>query len=383
MKLFRLLLAVGLAAVPALAERHTLAQFNPQTEEGKVLQAISTEQDGNRKLALMEEFASKYPKHEATSWVLYQMQTDALKANQFDKAIDAGEKLLAMDPLDVDAAYNNLKAAEGKKDTTAIIRWAQMTSSLARKAEGVPKGPQQSEEDHKTAVESAKNSSLYSDYALSNAALTETDSAKAMAAVDALATQNPGSQYLDAALPKYIYAARQTNNTPAAVALGEKAAATGVFNEDLLLLMADYYMNQKKDAAKTVAYSSKLVEVLGGKQKPQGVSDADWDKKRNTMLGLGYWMEGTTLSSVPDKHAEADKALRASLPLIQGNDQLMGPALFYLGLVNYQMGKGVKGGSPRTADAVKFMQQSASIKGPFQAKAQSNVAVMRKESAAR
>jgi len=69
--------------------------------------------------------------------------------------------------------------------------------------------------------------------------------------------------------------------------------------------------------------------------------------------------------------------------LIQGNDRLTGPALFYLGLVNYQMGKGVKGGSPRTADAVKFMQQSASIKGPFQAKAQSNVAVMRKESAAR
>src|SRR4051812_23429865 len=74
MKLFRLLLAAGLAAVPALAQRHTLAQFNPQTEEGKVLQAISTEQDGNRKLALLEEFVSKYPKHEATSWVLYQMQ---------------------------------------------------------------------------------------------------------------------------------------------------------------------------------------------------------------------------------------------------------------------------------------------------------------------
>ena len=133
MRLFRLMLAVGLAAVPALAQRHNLSQFTTQTDEGKALQAISTEQDVNRKLGLMEEFASKYPKHEATSWVLYQMQTEALKANQFDKATEAGEKLLAMDPLDVDAAYNNIKAAEGKKDTTAIIKWAQLTSSLAHR----------------------------------------------------------------------------------------------------------------------------------------------------------------------------------------------------------------------------------------------------------
>jgi len=156
MMLFRLMLAVSLAAFPALAERHNLSQFTTQTDEGKALQAISTEQDVNRKLALMEEFASKYPKHEGTSWVLYQMQTEALKANQFDKATEAGEKLLAMDLLDVDAAYNNIKAAEGKKDTTAIIKWAQITSTLAHKAESGEKGPQESEEDHKKAIEAAK-----------------------------------------------------------------------------------------------------------------------------------------------------------------------------------------------------------------------------------
>jgi hypothetical protein len=60
----------------------------------------------------------------------------------------------------------------------------------------------------------------------------------------------------------------------------------------------------------------------------------------------------------------------------------MGPALFYLGLADYHMGKAAKGGI-RMSDALKFMQQSAGIKGPFQAKAQSNVAVMKKEVAAR
>src|SRR5207237_2011669 len=113
---------------------------------------------------------------------------------------------------------------------------------------------------------------VYTEYALSAAALSETDPAKAVAAVDALFAQNTKSQYLEAALPKYVYAIRQTNNTPAAVALGEKAAEAGVLNEDLLLIMSDYYMNQKKDPDKVIVYTSKLADFMSTRPKPQGVA---------------------------------------------------------------------------------------------------------------
>ena len=51
--------------------------------------------------------------------------------------------------------------------------------------------------------------------------------------------------------------------------------------------------------------------------------------------------------------------------------------LFHLGLANYQMGKGKN--AQQIAEAMKFMQQCAAMKSPFQAQAAKNVAVMRKE----
>jgi hypothetical protein len=143
--------------------------------------------------------------------------------------------------------------------------------------------------------------------------------------------------------------------------------------------MADYHINQppaKRDNEKVILYSNKLVELMTSKPKPEGVSDADWEKRKNTMIGVGHWMAGTTYGS-QSKFAQADKSLRAALPYIQGNDQLMAGALFHLGLANYQMGKGKN--AQQMGEAMKFMQQCASIKGPFQAQAAKNVAVMRKE----
>src|SRR5215207_6025285 len=124
MKPFALVLVVALAALPLAAERHKLAEINTETEEGKMLQAIGTEEDTARKLKLMEAFTEKFPKHTANAWVLSQQQSAYLKANDFDKTIATGEKLLVMDAADDDAAYNNLKAAEGKKDSALILKWA-------------------------------------------------------------------------------------------------------------------------------------------------------------------------------------------------------------------------------------------------------------------
>ncbi len=371
----KLLAAILLLTLPLAAQRYKLA-INAATDDGKLLQSISTEQEPARQLKLMEQFQTTYPKHEASGWVGSQLQQAYVKAGSFDKAIETGERLLALDALDFDAAYANLQAAEGKKDSDAVLKWAVATSEAARQDAKKPKPADQSEEDYKRGVASAKQAETYAEYALSAAALNEQDAAKAVRLIEALEQRNPQSQYFAASLPKYAWAAGQAKQLPSAAALVERAWTAGVFNEDLLLTMADYQMQQAKDPAKVVRYSEKVVEILNAKPKPEGLSDADWNKKKGSMLGLAHWMAGTTLAG-QNKQPEADKSLRAALPHIQDNDQLKGTALFYLGLANYQMGKGK---SPQQlADALQFMQQAAAIKGPLQAKAQSNLLVMRKE----
>src|ERR1044072_8004575 len=128
----RLLIALALA-VSAPAQRHKLAAINAETEEGKVLQASGQEADPAKKLGLMEQFVTQFPTHAASGWVYTQMQTAYVKGNSPEKAVATGEKLLTLDPMDIEAAYGNLKASEAKKDADGVLKWSSVTSAIARK----------------------------------------------------------------------------------------------------------------------------------------------------------------------------------------------------------------------------------------------------------
>jgi hypothetical protein len=370
-----MLIAVLLVAGTAEAQRHQLSSINAETPEGKDLQAIGTESDAAKKLALMEQFVAQHPKHEATGWVLTQMQLASVKAGNHDKAMEAGEKLLAIDATDIEAAYANLKAAEAKKDSDAILRWSATTAEIAKKVPSLPKREDQTAEEHKHALDFASQVIKYTEYSIYAAALQENDPAKIVKLAEGLEQRNPQSEYIPQLMPKFAMAARQANALPAALAFGDRALARGQAHEDLLLLMADQSM-QQKNADKVATYSTKIVELMSSKPKPEGVSDGDWEKKKNTSLGLAHWMAGITAAG-QSRWGQVDKSLRAALPYIKDNDQLLAPALFHLGLANYNMGKGKS--RQQMADALAFMKQCAAIKSNYQAQAQRNVGVITKE----
>jgi hypothetical protein len=366
-----------LMASTLLAQRYKLSSVNAETPDGKVLQQAMQESDPAKKLTLMETYITQFPKTDESGWVLTQMQSLYLKANDYDKTLSTGQALLAMDAADLDASYNNLKAAEGKKDADAILQWSDKTSELARKAATAPKREGDGDEEYKQAVDYAKQVDTYAEYSLYSAALQSGDPQKTMLLVDALEKRNPKSQYIPRVLGKYAVAAQQTNSVPRAVALGEKTFADGQYNEDMLLTMSDYYMKQGKAQDKVVLYSTKAVELMSVQPKPEGMADADWEKKKNMTTGIGNWMAGISEAS-QNKYSAADKHLRAALPYIKDNDQLMAGALFNLGLANYKMGQASKNRT-QIADAVRFSEQAAAIKGPLQAQAAKNVTVIRKE----
>jgi lipopolysaccharide biosynthesis regulator YciM len=116
---------------------------------------------------------------------------------------------------------------------------------------------------------------------------------------------NPESKYLPQVLPQLFLAYRQAGNLEKAVAFAEGAIAKNQADEDMLLVAADYYMNTKKDPAKVLDLSSKLVAMMETKPAPQGVSAADWETKKKNMLGpppddgptprRANWLRPTTL----------------------------------------------------------------------------------------
>lgn len=376
MKRLDLFLAAALLALPAGAQQ---VEIDTNTPEGQLLQQIGLEEDLSKKADLLEQFAKTYPQHQAIHWVMNQLPTTYANLKDPAKALDACERMLQVNPTNAAGAHSCLKIAESQKDPDLIRKWALLTHGASKKAVEAPK-PQfkekEEEDEWNQTIDFAKQVATYSEYSAYAAALQATDPAKKIELANAVREMNPESQYLQQLIPQLFLAYRQTGNVEKAVELAEQVLARDATNEDMLLVAADYYMNTKKDPAKVLSYSAKLVELMSSKPAPQGVSSEEWEKKRRSSLGIGYWMMGVTYAT-QSKFVEADKMLRQALPYLPDNELLRAGALFHLGVANYKLG--AKGDTQRILDAFKFTKECAAIKSPFQAMAQRNLKAIQSE----
>ena len=359
----RRLLIVLLFVPLALAQRHRLTTFSTETPEGQLLQQIGQEPTEAKKLELIEQFVAKFPAHEATPWVLVQLQTGYMKANQFDKALEAGEKLLKIDPLDAEVAHQNLKAAEAKKDPSLVTKWSGETAQAAQKmlASTQPK-EEEAVEEWKRELEFSKQVIAYTEYSVYAMALQLQEPREQVALIETLEQRNPKSQYMAQARPVQFSSYLRMGDMPKAVAAAEKGLETDPNNMDMLLVVAGAYQAEKREPEKVLAYTSKLIE-LTDKPAPQGANPEEWAKREKVLAARAYWIQGMQYFN-GKKPKDADAALRKGLPLMD-DPNLQAGATFHIGLIAYQ--------SNNIMDAVKFFDQCAAIKSPYQAQAQQNL----------
>jgi tetratricopeptide (TPR) repeat protein len=323
------------------------------------------ESDQAKKTALMEQFAQQFPKADGTPWILEQLQAAYVKTNEPDKVIATGEQLLALDPEDPEAPLQNLKAAETKKDLDGVKKWAEVASTNAHKMAATPQPKEADQvETWKQEVDYAKQVDTYSGYALYRVVAESRDPKVIIDFATALEKNNPRSEYVAQANGPLFMAYRQTGANDKAIAVAEKALAADQANEDMILVVTDNYIQNKKSPEKVHAYSAKLVQLMASKPKPEGVSDADWTARRNLVTGLAHYMNGKQYY-IEAKYPQADQELRPALPLVESNQAIKAESLYYLGFANYKMEK--------PQEAANYYRDCAAIKGPFQATAAKNL----------
>ena len=363
-------LALLLSAGAASAQRHKLGTVNTETPEGQLLQQIGTEADEAKRAGFLEQFAEKYPKHEAIGWVYEQMVVAYTKMGQPDKALAAGDKLLALDPTDAESAHACLKAAEAKKDPDLVVKWAVATSAAARKTAALPKPQDEDDaEEWKARVDFAKQVDVYAEYALSKLALESADPKAKIKAGEALEQLNPQSQYLAQTADQQFRAYIQTGDAAKAIALAERIVEKDQSSPEMILAVADS-ARAKKDSDKAIELAKKAIDVANAKAKPEGVSDADWNTWKAGVAGSANWIMGMAHAAA-GRLQQTDQALRAALPGIAADQQRTSEALFQLGFVNYRMAE--KGDLERARDAINFFEQCARHSGPYQAMARQNI----------
>ncbi len=367
-----LLLAAGL---PAMFGQKLLIEID--TQEGQLLQQIDTEKDAAKKITLLESFAKQFPNHEAATWVFSNMQQHFLQTQQYEKVFEMGVKILSIDPIEVSAAHNCLKAAEAKKDLALIRLWSTQTSHVARKAMQL-KRPEYGDEEEvgewKQRIEYARQVEQYTEYALYFASLQTKDTTAKSSLIEALEQRNPMSEYLAQMRTSQTTVVRQVD-IEEAVASAEVQFEKGEFNEDLLLMVATHYMQKRKENAKIIAYSQKLLEIIETKTKPEDISEADWVIKKQNMIGNANWMIGL-LYSTEQKYDQADKHLRAALPHIKNTDMLAG-AYYHLGYINYRIAEA--GERIRVHDAIRYTQLCIAINSAVQHQAMENLKAIKAE----
>jgi tetratricopeptide (TPR) repeat protein len=291
-------------------------------------------------------------------------------------AILSSARAVVVNSEDLGVAFQNLKQAGALKDFAGVEKLAVELFALTRQASAVP-APQ--DEAEKAAWNNhaayARELEMQAEYALSAAAF-EAPAQTAIALLSTLEKQNAKSKYLEAAYARYFVALQQTGAAAKIPAIAEKAVANFPENEDLLLVVAENAMNRKQSAA-ALNYSRRLVAVLNKHPKPEGMSAADWERKKSAALGRGYWIAGIMLSE-KGQYFEADKNLRAALPLVKGNEAMAAPALYYLGVANHQLGR-MTMNKAQVQEAARFSEQAAAIAGPYAQPALHNALVMRAE----
>jgi tetratricopeptide (TPR) repeat protein len=366
--LFAMPFAMALTAAPGWAQCHKLAEVNATTPEGQLLQKAGLEEDAAKKQALQEEFVAQYSQNEAAGWVYEQLLNAYVKANDADKALAAGEKLDAIPPECVEDAQQTLKAAEMKKDPDLVLKWSSKTAELAQKVVASPQPKDADEvENWKARVDYARQVNTYTEYSLYAMAIQTADPKKQAALIEALQQRNPKSEYLAKAVDTLFLAYQKSGATDKAVALAQQVAATGTPSDDMLLVLTQDAV-KRKDRDKVHAYCAKLVEAIGSKPKPEGVADADWTKRKNTILVFAYSVNGEQYFN-EGKLSPADQELRKALPLAEDNLAVKAEVLFYLGLANSKMEKG--------QEAYSYFKACAALKSPFQAQATKNMTVLR------
>lgn len=261
---------------------------------------------------------------------------------------------------DLNTDFDALKAAVEGKDAAKVKALAPAVSKGSRAI--ITKG-----DDPADVIEFAKGADEYSEYALSIEAVQASDPQATIDFGDMLLAQNAKSKHVDTMAAAYL-AALAKQSAAKATAGAQKILAGRPENEDAL-----YYAASGNPGT----YAGRLVAVMSKKPKPEGVSDADWAKKKESYLGIGYFYGGASACG-RQAWAECDRDLKAAEPLVKGSPQMLGNTYFYLGLANYQLGKLTQDRTKLQA-GLKYSQQAAALPGPNQAQANNNVAAMQKE----
>ena len=346
---------------PAIAQLDRIS-IAAGTDEDKALQAITAEQDPQKKLAMYEDFVQKFSANpSAVAYGNWQLAQAYQTSGDLQKALDYGDKALVGSPHNLDILVSQASMAQQAKNNSKLSDYAAKGGEVCHSIGKQPKPDGMSDEDFARQIsedkDATKSSCEFLETCGFNVIQTDTDPKSRMADIDKFNAAFPDSKFQEPVSTYALDALGQMRDNVRLVAYAEKILTANPNSMPALLLLGNFYGDDSKagSTAKAITYSQKLIEVAK--------ADApDADKSRKVYAGVGhntvgfaYLKQEKTVSAIPE--------LKAAAALLKGQEeQQYGRALYGLGFAYGKLAK--------LTEARDVLTEGVKIPSPWQAMSQ-------------
>jgi len=325
------------------------------TPEDKDLATIAAEGDGAKRITAYQDFLSKYADNKAAvAYAEWQLSQQYLSAGDAAKAMDFGSKALEAYPNNLDIIMSQVNVAQAMKDNGKIVDYAVQGAGAYNSIAKQPKPADISDTDWNSKITAeqaaAQNAYDFLETSAYNAIASEQDPNKRMTEIEKFTPAFPKSKFEGQISQLALYSLRQLNQPQRLIAYGEKSLAANPNSLPTLLMMADAYSGDPKEASKAATYANRVLSIVGN--NPEG-----GDKEKKSYSGLAHVMLGRAELN-QEKLIPAVTDLKAAAALLQDDPSDQQQALYYLGYAYAKQNK--------KADAIATLQKAAAIDGPYQ-----------------
>jgi tetratricopeptide (TPR) repeat protein len=328
------------------------------TPEDKALQTISSENDPQKRLAMLEQFNKDFSSNpSAVAYGHWQILQAYQGLSEFDKAIAAGEKAMELAPGNLEILGSLCGVAESAKQYGKMVDYAARGGKAFNGIATQTKPSDMSDHDWANRIEqdqtAYRQSYEYLEAAAVNAIGNESDPKKRLAMVEKFSPAFPNSKF-EVQVTQLTMASLQALNDPAkSIDFGEKALKSNPGNVSTLLLLANAYVDENKNLVKAVEYGQKAVKLsaVTPESSPDDKLTAGMAK---STLGWAYLKQ--------DKATLAAPELKDAVGLLSDNAPLLEEAYYRAGFAYAKLGK--------KTEAQDVLQKCIAMKGPFEKYAQ-------------
>ena len=332
------------------------------TDEDHALQAITSEQDNSKKVAMYEDFVQKFSSNpQAVAYGNWQLAQAYQGTGDLQKSLDYGDKALVGSPHNLDILVSQASTATQAKNNAKIIDYAAKGGEVCNGVAKQTKPDGMSDEDFTRKVAEDKNAVQNNCEFLENSGFNviagEADPKARMSEIEKFTAAYPdskfGSQVSNYAI--YTLGPGQLNDQARLVAFGEKMLASDPNSLTALLLLANHY-SEANNSAKAITYAQKAIEVAKA-----DAPDADKTHKLSAgvchnIIGWAYFKQA--------KEASAITEFKAASVLLKGQEdqQYYANSLYGLGSIYGKQGK--------FTEAREVLTEAARIQSPVQSMSQ-------------